>query len=429
MKRIRFVARYFNFLHIFVIVIKCGAGMEANASSSTAAPTTKSPSTIYFSDNQPNPVAAFVNSAAVSGRALFSPRVDYNEWMPVGRGDPLKNDPTYDYSPPFLERVRYWESGGGKQEKSGEILLLGVPSKKPSIPQRKDFKYLTMRRNFYQLPTILMPPPMQTTEKYRAPMDTWTQRPVDAVAEASMSIATPMKTTYVKPLSAMSYGEMVKPPKSSYLHTILQKETLQRDVVRPTTPPLTTTTSSVVMQRVPSVFEVHQSTAIVTKTTPGAQRLETSTHFTPTAPPMLTTDAYFSHYNQPQAPIPGPMYLIIEGHSKVKTYSSSDPPDGKHHANIVPVVSTEDPVVRRVVNEEAPLGVKHLHFRVPEVRRKPHPTKTSAMDSLLSFLDVSFGGFLGDDAQTDTQNSIESNGLETSVKGDKRQARIIGASS
>uniref|UniRef100_A0A1B0CZB6 Uncharacterized protein n=1 Tax=Phlebotomus papatasi TaxID=29031 RepID=A0A1B0CZB6_PHLPP len=352
---------------------------------------------------------AFVNSAAVSGRALFSPRVDYNEWMPVGRGDPLKNDPTYDYSPPFLERVRYWESG--KQEKSGEILLLGVPSKKPSVPSRKDFKYLTMRRNFYQLPTILMPPPMQTTEKYHTPMESWTQRPKDSMAEASMSVGAPFKSNY-KPLSAMNYGE-IKPGKASYLHAILQKETLQR----PTTPSPSSTTSSVVMQKVPSVFEVHQSTAIVTKTTPN-QQIETTTHFVPTAPPTLTTDAYFSHYNQPPAPISGPMYLIIEGHSKVKTYSSSDPPDGKHHANIVPVVSTEDPVVRRVVNDE----VKHLHFRAPEVKRKPLPTRTSAMDSLLSLLDVSFGSLLSEEAQEDQNNSIDSNALEG---GDKRQARTF----
>lgn len=34
--------------------------------------------------------------------------MDYDEWTPLGRGDPLKNDPTYDYVPPVLDRVSYW---------------------------------------------------------------------------------------------------------------------------------------------------------------------------------------------------------------------------------------------------------------------------------------------------------------------------------
>ena len=39
-----------------------------------------------------------------------------------------------------------------------------------------------------------------------------------------------------------------------------------------------------------------------------------------TTMPSLTTDPIFSHYKQPAKPIRGPMYLIIQGHSKVKTY-------------------------------------------------------------------------------------------------------------
>ncbi|EFN78424.1 hypothetical protein EAI_13693 [Harpegnathos saltator] len=39
-----------------------------------------------------------------------------------------------------------------------------------------------------------------------------------------------------------------------------------------------------------------------------------------TTAPSLTTDPIFSHYKQPDKPISGPMYHIIQGHSKVKTY-------------------------------------------------------------------------------------------------------------
>lgn len=102
------------------------------------------------------------NPLSLQGRALFSPRMEYNEWTPVGRGDPLKNDPTYDYSPPVLDRVRYWDSG---KDKSGDILLLGVSSKKgtpmphrahqPSNNSPKDSQYfkgpnnIPMRRNYF----------------------------------------------------------------------------------------------------------------------------------------------------------------------------------------------------------------------------------------------------------------------------------------
>lgn len=83
-------------------------------------------------------------------RGLFSPRMDYDQWKPLGRGDPLKNDPTYDYVPPVLDRVHYWIDPAlrkpdpplpGENQKT-EILLLGVSSKKPStgtsVVDRKD---------------------------------------------------------------------------------------------------------------------------------------------------------------------------------------------------------------------------------------------------------------------------------------------------
>ncbi|XP_008192063.3 mucin-2 [Tribolium castaneum] len=142
-------------------------------------------------------------------RGLFSPRMDYDQWKPLGRGDPLKNDPTYDYVPPVLDRVHYWIDPAlrkpdpplpGENQKT-EILLLGVSSKKPSTgtsiaDSRKDTfdsflkfvdgpKFTNQRNNrphypmgssyfppnFYpknknNLPknpyTVLMPPPMIT---------------------------------------------------------------------------------------------------------------------------------------------------------------------------------------------------------------------------------------------------------------------------
>ncbi|KAL3266131.1 hypothetical protein HHI36_010316 [Cryptolaemus montrouzieri] len=65
--------------------------------------------------------------------------MDYEQWKPLGRGDPLKDDPTFDYVPPVLDRVHYWIDPASRKPDSSvsenrktEILLLGVSSKKPS---------------------------------------------------------------------------------------------------------------------------------------------------------------------------------------------------------------------------------------------------------------------------------------------------------
>lgn len=65
-------------------------------------------------------------------RGLFSPRMEYDEWTPLGRGDPLKNDPTYDYVPPVLERVHYWIEPSSRTP-DPPIATAGHASKAPEI--------------------------------------------------------------------------------------------------------------------------------------------------------------------------------------------------------------------------------------------------------------------------------------------------------
>ncbi|KYN35922.1 hypothetical protein ALC56_09713 [Trachymyrmex septentrionalis] len=67
--------------------------------------------------------------------------MDYDEWTPLGRGDPLKNNPTFDYVPPVLDKVQYWlDSQQHTTEPSTkrDILVLGVTAKKtsPKIPEQ-----------------------------------------------------------------------------------------------------------------------------------------------------------------------------------------------------------------------------------------------------------------------------------------------------
>lgn len=107
--------------------------------------------------------------------------MDFEQWKPLtGRGDPLRNDPTYDYEPPVLERVHYWADETRLEreqypEKKSEVLMLGVSSRKPSVtsrqpplpPRRQQYRPLPPKyEDFsYKLSdtypmTILVPPPL-----------------------------------------------------------------------------------------------------------------------------------------------------------------------------------------------------------------------------------------------------------------------------
>lgn len=131
---------------------------------------------------------------------------------------------------------------------------------------------------------------------------------------------------------------------------------------------------------------------------------ETNTHFTPTIRPyavtsmssatssdastdnnvnVITIDPMYPQYKPSRSQLEqqqhtiGPSYLIIEGHSKVKTYGNY--PAGRHEPNVRPVRPV-DPVVRTVLgSEKAELNetqmsrtadvdgdrfqVRHLHYK------------------------------------------------------------------
>lgn len=183
------------------------------------------------------------------------------------------------------------------------------------------------------------------------------------------------------------------------------------------TPASTTTTMAHMMTTLTSPivnghhrpYPYHPSNAIDT-----VDHLDATTHFAPTVLPeisAMTTDTIFSHYRQPEKQLTGPMYLIIEGHSKVKTYGGPSSTAGtvSHAPKFVPVQSTVDPVVTRVVNEDADDGgkyeVRHLHYKqptpedleaaaaAPSSDNNNRPIEANKMSSLLSLLDTSFGDF------------------------------------
>ncbi|XP_066599598.1 uncharacterized protein [Prorops nasuta] len=86
---------------------------------------------------------------------IFSPRMEYNEWTPLDRGDPLKNNPTFDYVPPVLDRVQYWlDSHTTEPSSKRDILVLGVTAKKasPKIPEQylQQSKFMTRGNTRHQ---------------------------------------------------------------------------------------------------------------------------------------------------------------------------------------------------------------------------------------------------------------------------------------
>ncbi|XP_037958842.1 mucin-5AC [Teleopsis dalmanni] len=469
----------------------------------------------------------------------FSPRVDYNnEWRPVGRGDPLKNDPTYDYSPPALERVRYWaDSSDSKTDNKNkettvgttDIVLIGSGLnsniRKPN-PSKNDIllfggtsehtrgsfqtpqnslknmkgetpllqpKYTSIRRSYYghQLPTRLMPPPMQTisqmmnakstatsdyrhlnmpsfmpsgsssltgmgtsthNKNYYNPVmnSTWIHSPAAAAQHYTQRYPSAYDSHYQESMNYVSYTrpssmayvtnairpnqnalKYNSPPRKPWVHELLQKEVIKS--VKPTisvtkymmgstkpmyesmvpigisttyspvsfvssttlptksptyahsttpvfiTPTTYTTTSTITPStytRKPVAVTVAMPTNNIEITTPTTTTTTSSRLLIPNtsnllhrptvAPMEMTTDSLFSHYKQPAKPIAGPMYLIIEGHSKVKTYGKNeiDP----HQPKIVPIIPKREPIVRIADPNEKrgtveTFQVKHLHTK------------------------------------------------------------------
>uniref|UniRef100_A0A182JUX1 Uncharacterized protein n=1 Tax=Anopheles christyi TaxID=43041 RepID=A0A182JUX1_9DIPT len=420
-------------------------------------------------------------------RNFHSPRLEYNEWLPVGRGDPLKNDPTYDYSPPVLDRVRYWSDGAKDKTSDNDILLLGVPSKK-TVGVNKEWNSVPVRRHYYsavhqhhavaaspnQLPhTVLMPPPLNnylggtedagfwgraTSASQRVDTQTgdgFKYRPGSTFPGQFAGGKHP-EPPISQPITAQFHhhhqpqlqgasgfnrqhqpyvttirlttpaGETVKRP---LLKTILQNEHSYPFTKTAMTNTVTEYTSGGfydaqnINAMAQTVFHPPQTTEYLQSQPPSFQSTKmipkmnnntprTSPHVTPAgpfvtplsthlpssmstttmrspptapsssstispmvttspAPMVMTTDSIFSHYKQPAAPGRWSPYLIIEGHSKVKTYGLNTNDTLMQLPRMVPVTSTKDPIVRHVVNRDpdtgAEMAVTHIATKRPPV--------------------------------------------------------------
>ncbi|XP_050429713.1 uncharacterized protein LOC126838942 isoform X1 [Adelges cooleyi] len=265
-------------------------------------------------------------------RSIVSPRMDFDEWTPLGRGDPLKNDPTFDYLPPALEKVHYWKppppppsSLATNQRAYSAVLstaaapvsaihynnrrffLTDYPSKAaegtyylhkrpaPQVVVSGGFHYSVPRT---PLP-MLTPPPYSRPSTSLVPAAPTTARPAAAATDIGTSLAEsrhPPPAAVRAPPTLTTVPGVVRPPlpaSTSAIKVLLEKE-IDRTTVTTAETPVRATGATAKMSAV---------------TDP---------------PPSLPS--WPSPHGQPAA-VARPMYLIIQGHSKVKTYGLATKPD------------------------------------------------------------------------------------------------------
>ncbi|XP_017056525.2 mucin-6 [Drosophila ficusphila] len=206
-------------LHLLLLGFTSGQVVEVLAQSSTstaAATATATSTTASTSQTQSQTLETKTNGsqdeATLTLGATTVPRLDpnnNNEWRPLGHGDPLQKDPTYDYSPPALERVRYWAENNStgqsnsearkkelppevlRNKTKSEVLLLGVSSERVRVPhshsyppvglnqhhhqhqqqqqQQQQAKYAAIRRSYYA-PTQQQHSPQMPQQSQHIPM-------------------------------------------------------------------------------------------------------------------------------------------------------------------------------------------------------------------------------------------------------------------
>ncbi|KAL1509865.1 hypothetical protein ABEB36_004538 [Hypothenemus hampei] len=421
-----------------------------------------------------------LKSSVLHQKSLFSPRMDYNQWKPLGRGDPLKNDPTFDYVPPVLDPVQYWmDPKKGDQQKSGEILLLGVSSKKPASPYKQSIasdrndqasiyeQHYKSTGNFYNqqqrigrptyfspsmasslmslanqvldgtlfssksVPyTVLMPPPKENSVHY--PTTPMTQKPLTSKPLSSPVTIQQSNLVYqsfdgqIESIPSISWElpsstESLKlgPPKTfmrfqfapqNYSNKILEASDSNQNINYVTPPPLddsqmtfkgqvsddndisdsyvkiekpqaqmdhrmpieilNPTVRPIIFHemetmRPPPLVQItpnHMMSSMMSfvQTTPNQMAMDVSTMEATTEIPQttvqtLTTDPLFKHYKQPMEPLKGPLYLIIQGHSKVKTYKPAKQIDG------ILVQENNNEIPYNNDKKMTDYDVKHLH--------------------------------------------------------------------
>lgn len=277
------------------------------------------------------------------------PKMDYDEWTPLGRGNPLKNDPTFDYSPPMVSKVKYWINP-----------LLRTPDP-PIIPNKE----ATTEINQY---TATIPTLTKSNSIYKQSSSSDIKRLyTDFIDPIDMSFAQALNSKYNNNLikgQHVSYQNqyytptrqpppplpMLVPPPPVEPHSYSSNNTDNTTSLELSWDLQTQTTSSVpatnaytdIVTTVPTAITVNRIISINSKTE-NRPEVKTTSHKSilqnllgkekskvhqvtyPTIAIPLTPNPAKVSLKQYNTPVPPrlPTYLIIQGHSKVKKYGTT----------------------------------------------------------------------------------------------------------
>ncbi|KAK9891614.1 hypothetical protein WA026_015578 [Henosepilachna vigintioctopunctata] len=140
--------------------------------------------------------------------------------------------------------------------------------------------------------------------------------------------------------------------------------------------------------------------------------VETTTEFLTTTSTALTTDPLFKHYKQPIEPLKGPMYLIIQGHSKVKTYGPSKTVHG--------ISIQESNEISDGGDENDEFEVRHLHNYSNKSGgdEKYREGRSGKLQTLKHVIETGFGAIDSSDLKDgEVTASKRSDVQETEVQG------------
>lgn len=275
----------------------------------------------------------------------------------------------------------------------------------------------------------------------------------DAYSEESASYLTVIKPkTSQSPYSTTLYNKDVRnsiyhlaanvnsletsDKKNAWVHSLLQKEVTHQP--QSTTPQVVVAYSPHLFDPTPAKFNKVSNVPDLIRTT--EPNFFPTTPSTTTTTTTSTTELPFSIFRPAILPSRAPLYLIIQGHSKVKTYGAENVDKVKHEpAKMVPVTTNIDPIVKHVVSQDSKgneIQVKHLHkLQTPATKVKsttPSAFKKvvthSPMESLLSLLDRSFGGFgFGGNKETKSNPELKNSTvvLNTTKESPERKSTKI----
>lgn len=225
----------------------------------------------------------FAKPKMVDNRNLFSPRMEYDEWTPLGRGDPLKNDPTYDYVPPVLERVHYWMEPSKRTPDppvlNSGVLILGSSRTEPTYTIRVTTpKYHPVKEADSRLDT------MSLLDPFLKLMD---------VSKFGLNL-NPSTNNYYKPAVNQNRIHQMNYQRPTPVHQFngqryQQPQALQRPpytMLMPPPPPPSPPLSSVMTFATVTTTEVPRTQSFQTTTSPGQTTTTMTTTMAPTTKPI-----------------------------------------------------------------------------------------------------------------------------------------------